>query len=93
MNDDGQSLIGTDCIPENRVQSVDCKYCSIRDRMLFADVDVDAAAALLKLRWLCQSYRLHQGPERHRPDPGSSSREGTGHPYPPVAHTSYQGTT
>jgi hypothetical protein len=49
--------------------------------------------SLWSLRRVCQSHRLHRGAGRHRPDPGSSSREGTGCPCPAPPGAPNQGAT
>jgi len=67
MDNREKSWLNTDCTPEQRMQRADCKHCSLRDRMLFADVDVDAASTLLKqvnhIRYLPGEPLYHQGEE------------------------------
>ena len=48
MNEKNRPTTTTGCTPEQRQLNVDCAHCSIRNRMLFADVDVEAASVLLK---------------------------------------------
>ena len=43
-----QSSDTSECEHDRRVSDVDCEECAIRHRMLFADVDVEAASVLLR---------------------------------------------
>lgn len=46
--DSAQPLNSALCTDDKRIQRADCAHCAIRTRMLFADIDMEAAAKLLE---------------------------------------------